>query len=160
MYLPMAKVPPIVNLSAEDQAQLVRWKSTQGTPQQVALRCRLVLAAAEGYPDLEIASHHEVNRHTVALWRERVQAKGIGSVWEIQAGRGRKPKYELEKRDALIRATLETKPKGMTHWSCRTMAKAQGVSKSTRKKPSHGSNLKPLLCFTNKMSRRPHYIEN
>src|SRR5256884_3787506 len=45
--------------------------------------------------------------------------------------RGRKPKYELEKRDALIRATLETKPKGMTHWSCRTMAKAQGVSKST-----------------------------
>src|SRR6266566_2609391 len=78
MYLPMAKVPPIVNLSAEDQAQLVRWKSTQGTPQQVALRCRLVLAAAEGYPDLEIASHHEVNRHTVALWRERVQAKGIG----------------------------------------------------------------------------------
>src|SRR5437588_1859015 len=56
MYLPMAKVPPIVNLSAEDQAQLVRWKSTQGTPQQVALRCRLVLAAAEGYPDLEIAS--------------------------------------------------------------------------------------------------------
>src|SRR5437762_3289281 len=129
MYLPMAKVPPIVNLSAEDQAQLVRWKSTQGTPQQVALRCRLVLAAAEGYPDLEIASHHEVNRHTVALWRERVQAKGIGSVWEIQAGRGRKPKYELEKRDALIRATLETKPKGMTHWSCRTMAKAQGVNK-------------------------------
>src|SRR5438034_9063576 len=95
MYLPMAKVPPIVNLSAEDQAQLVRWKSTQGTPQQVALRCRLVLAAAEGYPDLEIASHHEVNRHTVALWRERVQAKGIGSVWEIQAGRGRKPKYEI-----------------------------------------------------------------
>src|SRR6266480_3665900 len=98
MYLPMAKVPPIVNLSAEDQAQLVRWKSTQGTPQQVALRCRLVLAAAEGYPDLEIAFHHEVNRHTVALWRERVQAKGIGSVWEIQAGRGRKPKYELVNR--------------------------------------------------------------
>ena len=76
MYLPMARVPPIVNLSAEDQAQLVRWKATQGTPQQVALRCRLVLAAAEGNPDLEIASHYEVNRHTVALWRERVQAKG------------------------------------------------------------------------------------
>src|SRR2546429_2741247 len=153
MYLPMAKVPPIVNLSAEDQAQLVRWKSTQGTPQQVALRCRLVLAAAEGYPDLEIASHHEVNRHTVALWRERVQAKGIGSVWEIQAGRGRKPKYELEKRDALIRATLETKPKGMTHWSCRTMAKAQGVSKSTVNRLWQLHNLKPHLSRTFKLSR-------
>src|SRR6059058_5474516 len=159
MYLPMAKVPPIVNLSAEDQAQLVRWKSTQGTPQQVALRCRLVLAAAEGYPDLEIASHHEVNRHTVALWRERVQAKGIGSVWEIQAGRGRKPKYELEKRDALIRATLETKPKGMTHWSCRTMAKAQGVSKSTVNRLWQLHNLKPHLSRTFKLSRDPQFIE-
>src|SRR6266702_3960512 len=159
MYLPMAKVPPIVNLSAEDQAQLVRWKSTQGTPQQVALRCRLVLAAAEGYPDLEIASHHEVNRHTVALWRERVQAKGIGSVWEIQAGRGRKSKYELEKRDALIRATLETKPKGMTHWSCRTMAKAQGVSKSTVNRLWQLHNLKPHLSRTFKLSRDPKFIE-
>src|SRR5437660_3444955 len=142
MYLPMAKVPPIVNLSAEDQAQLVRWKATQGTPQQVALRCRLVLAAAEGYPDLEIASHHEVNRHTVALWRERVQAKGIGSVWEIQAGRGRKPKYELEKRDALIRATLETKPKGMTHWSCRTMASRFRSEEHTSELQSRGH----LVC--------------
>src|SRR5437016_5850322 len=159
MYLPMAKVPPIVNLSAEDQAQLVRWKSTQGTPQQVALRCRLVLAAAEGYPDLEIASHHEVNRHTVALWRERVQAKGIGSVWEIQAGRGRKPKYELEKRDALIRATLETKPKGMTHWSCRTMAKAQGVSKSTVNRLWQLHNLKPHLSRTFKLSRDRKFLE-
>src|SRR5438874_1148110 len=159
MYLPMAKVPPIVNLSAEDQAQLVRWKSTQGTPQQVALRCRLVLAAAEGYPDLEIASHHGVTRHTVALWRERVQAKGIGSVWEIQAGRGRKPKYELEKRDALIRATLETKPKGMTHWSCRTMAKAQGVSKSTVNRLWQLHNLKPHLSRTFKLSRdQTHHI--
>src|SRR5438094_3350411 len=159
MYLPMAKVPPIVNLSAEDQAQLVRWKSTQGTPQQVALRCRLVLAAAEGYPDLEIASHHEVNRHTVALWRERVQAKGIGSVWEIQAGRGRKPKYELEKRDALIRATLETKPKGMTHWSCRTMARAQGVSKNTVNRLWQLHNLKPHLSRTFKLSRDTRFLE-
>src|SRR2546430_10096560 len=104
MYLPMAKVPPIVNLSAEDQAQLVRWKSTQGTPQQVALRCRLVLAAAEGYPDLEIASHHEVNRHTVALWRERVQAKGIGSV------RSEEHTSELQSQSNLVcRLLLEKK---------------------------------------------------
>src|SRR5256886_16054805 len=105
------------------------------------------------YPDLEIASHHEVNRHTVAMWRERVKAKGIGSVWEIQAGRGRKPKYELEKRDALIRATLETKPKGMTHWSCRTMAKAQGVSNSTVNRLWQLHNLKPHLSRTFKLSR-------
>src|SRR5256886_14220228 len=70
-----------------------------------------------------------------------------------------KPKYELEKRDALIRATLETKPKGMTHWSCRTMAKAQGVSKSTVNRLWQLHNLKPHLSRTFKLSRDPKFIE-
>src|SRR5436309_13751134 len=52
---------------------------------------------------------------------------------------------DQEKRDALIAATLETKPKGMTHWSCRTMAKAQGVSKSTVNRLWQLHNLKPHL---------------
>ena len=56
---------------------------------------------------------------------------GIGEVWEIAPGRGRKPHYDQAKRDAIINSTLQTKPKGMTHWSCRLMAEAQGVSKNT-----------------------------
>lgn len=134
-----------MNLSVGDQAQLVGWESAQGTPQQVALRCRLVLAAADGWPDLEIASRYGVNRHTVALWRGRVQSTGIQTVWEIQPGRGRKPKYDLEKRDALLRATLQTKPKGMTQWSCRSMAKAHEVSRSTVNRLWQLPNLKPHL---------------
>src|SRR5881396_2351760 len=108
---------PLLKLSAEDQTQLVQWATAHSTPQQVALRCRLVLGAVAGTSDLEIASACGVNRHTAALWRGRVQTEGIGAVWEIQAGRGRKPEYGIEKRDALIQATLETKPKGMTQWS-------------------------------------------
>src|SRR5438270_11490350 len=122
--LRMPSISPLVSLSGDDLAQLVRWETAQATPQQVALRCRLALAAAAGKQDLEIASSYGVNRHTAALWRERVRTAGIGSVWEIQPGRGRKLVYGQEKRDALIAATLETKPKGMTHWSCRTMAQA------------------------------------
>jgi transposase len=118
----MPRASSVLSLSAEDQTQLVQWATAHSTPQQVALRCRLVLAAASGTPDLEIASTHGVNRHTAALWRGRVLVEGIGAVWEIQAGRGRKPKYDLERRDAIIEATVESKPKGMTHWSCRTMA--------------------------------------
>src|ERR1700730_869856 len=94
----------IVNLSLEDQAQLIQWESAHGTPQQVALRCRLVLAAASGRPDLEIASRQGVNRHTAALWRVRVRSAGIGAIWEMQPGRGSKPRYDLERRDALIAA--------------------------------------------------------
>src|SRR2546429_615543 len=152
MYVRMARSSPLVSLSADDLAQVVRWEGAPSTPQQVALRCRLVLAAASGKQDLEIASTYDVNRHTAALWRQRVRAAGIGSLWEIQPGRGRKPKYDQEKRDALIAATLETKPKGMTHWSCRTLAKAQGVSHSTVNRLWQLHNLKPHLSRTFKLS--------
>jgi transposase len=159
MNLSMARISPVVSLSADDLAQLVRWEAAASTPQQVALRCRLVLAAAAGKQDLEIACTYDVNRHTAALWRQRVRTAGIGSVWEIQPGRGRKPKYSQEKRDALIAATLETKPKGMTHWSCRTMAQAQGVSKNTVNRLWNLHNLKPHLSRTFKLSRDPKFVE-
>jgi len=159
MNVSMARISPVVSLSADDLAQLVRWEAAHGTPQQVALRCRLVLAAAAGKQDLEIASTYEVNRHTAALWRQRVRTAGIGSVWEIQPGRGRKPQYSQEKRDALMAATLETKPKGLTPWSCRTMAKAQGVSKNTVNRLWQLHNLKPHLTRTFKLSRDPKFIE-
>src|SRR5437764_362491 len=159
MYVCMARISPLVSLSADDLAQVVRWEAAPSTPQQVALRCRLVLAAASGRQDLEIASTYDVNRHTSALWRQRVRAAGIGSLWEIQPGRGRKPQYDQEKRDALIAATLETKPKGMTHWSCRTLAKAQGVSHSTVNRLWQLHNLKPHLSRTFKLSRDPKFIE-
>src|SRR6059036_1013540 len=159
MHVRMARISPLVSLAADDLEQVVRWEAAPSTPQQVALRCRLVLAAAAGKQDLEIASIYDVNRHTAALWRQRVRAAGIGSLWEIQPGRGRKPKYDQEKRDALIAATLETKPKGMTHWSCRTLAKAQGVSHSTVNRLWQLHNLKPHLSRTFKLSRDSKFIE-
>jgi transposase len=88
----------------------------------------LVLAAADGKQDLEIAAAFSVSRHTASLWRRRVHEKGIGAVWEIEKGRGRKPQLDQARRDAIIAATLETKPEGATHWSCRDMANAQDVS--------------------------------
>jgi transposase len=159
MNLSMARISPVVSLSADELAQLVRWEAAPSTPQQVALRCRLALAAAAGKQDLEIAFTYDVNRHTAALWRKRVQSAGIGSVWEIQPGRGRKPQYDLGQRDAWIAATLETKPQGMTHWSCRTMAQAQGVSKNTVNRLWQLHNLKPHLNRTFKLSRDPKFIQ-
>ena len=155
----MSRTSPAVELSPADQAQLQRWLAAHSTPQQVALRCRMVLAAASGKQDLAIASACGVNRHTAALWRGRVREAGIEAVWEIQAGRGRKPQYDLAKRDALIAATLQTKPKGMTHWSCRVMAKAQDVSKNTVNRLWQLHNLKPHLSRTFKLSRDPKFIE-
>ena len=159
MILSMARTSLPVKLSVPDQEQLQQWASAHGTPQQVALRCRLVLAAAAGQSDWAIALAQGVHRHTAALWRGRVRTTGIQAVWEIQAGRGRKPQYAQSWRDALIAATLQTKPQGMSHWSCRTMAQAQGVSKNTVNRLWQLHNLKPHLSQTFKLSRDPKFVE-
>jgi transposase len=159
MFADMSRTALAVDLSAEEFAQLEQWESAQGTPQQVALRCRLALAAGKGHADQEIAFLEAVSRHTVGLWRRRVRMEGIGSVWEIHVGRGRKPQYDLEKRDALVDATLHSKPKGKTHWSCRSMAAAHGVSKNTINRLWQLHNLKPHLHKTFKLSRDPKFLE-
>src|ERR1700686_2248065 len=117
--------------SAVEQEKLDQWIAAHGTPQQVALRCRIVVAAAAGKSDVAIAEQLSGNRNTVILWRKRFGEEGLDGLWDIAPGRGRKPLYEIDKIAAIVDATLQTKPAGMTHWSCRTMAMSQGVSKST-----------------------------
>lgn len=148
-----------VKIGASDRATLNEWACLPSTPQQVALRCRLVLGAASGMEDKAIASESGVNRHTVRLWRERVYSEGIGSVWEIKPGRGRKSTYDLSTRDAIVEATLHSKPKGVTHWSCRSMARTHGVSKNTVNRIWQLNNLKPHLVSTFKLSRDPNFVE-
>ena len=84
-----------IKLAAGARAQLEQWESAQGTPQQVALRCRVVLAALAGEDNVSIAQELGVSRPTVQLWRKRVHEGGIGEVWKIAPGRGRKPKFAL-----------------------------------------------------------------
>jgi len=155
----MARPIRALELTARDEAQLEQWLNAHGTPQQVSLRCGIVLGAVAGEANTAIAERLALNRHTVELWRARVQAEGIDAVWEIAAGRGRKPAYDQAKRDTIIERTLQTRPKGMTHWSCRTMARAQGVSKNTVNRLWQLHNLKPHLHRTFKLSRDPKFLE-
>ena len=111
--MPRSAVP--LALSEEQQNQIEQWLSAMGTPQQVALRCRIVLAAARGESEAGIASTLEINRKTVRLWRERISKEGLKSVWQIAPGRGRKATYGPERVKAVLNATLQSKPKGQTH---------------------------------------------
>ncbi len=106
----MAKIAPAVTLSDSDRIQLQQWVRAQFTPQQVALRSRILLLAAAGKENLEIAAELKVNRHTPALWRQRFIEEGLDAVWEIHSGRGRKPHYPAGKVAAIVEATLQTKP--------------------------------------------------
>lgn len=155
----MPKVASAVVLSEADRNRLESWVRAQFTPQQVALRSRILLMAANGKQDLEIADELNVNRHTPALWRKRFRMQGLEGVWEVQPGRGRKPAYDEEKVAAIVAATVQTKPKGSTHWSCRTMARAQQVSPSTVNRLWQEHNLKPHRTRSFKLSRDINFLE-
>ena len=99
-------------LSEIEQQKLYPWTAAHGTPQQVALRCRIVLAAATGESDVSIAERLSVNRNTVILWRKRFGDEGLDGLWDIAPGRGRKPTYQIHKIAAIVDATLQTKPAG------------------------------------------------
>src|SRR6202163_1462034 len=146
-------------LSAIEQQKIEQWIAAHGTPRQVALRCRIVLAAAAGETDVAIAEQLSVNRNTVILWRKRFGEEGLDGLWDIAPGRGRKPIYGIDKIAAIVEATLQTKPAGMTHWSCRTMARSQGVSKSTVNNIWRAHNLQPHRTETFKLSRDPKFLE-
>ena len=148
-----------IKLQPAERMQLEKWESSHGTPQQVALRCRIVLGAVAGQDNVAIAEGLGVSRPTVQLWRKRVCEAGIGEVWQIAPGRGRKAQYTQAKRDGIIRATLQSKPQGMTQWSCRLMAEAQGVSKNTVNRLWQLHNLKPHLSSTFKLSRDAQFLE-
>jgi len=74
----------------------------------VALRRRIVLAAAAGQSDSAIAQQLEINRKTVDLWRTRFSEQGLETLWEVAPGRGRKPIYGPERSHAILDATLQT----------------------------------------------------
>jgi len=155
----MPKIAGAVVLCETDRNQLGQWVRAQFTPQQVVLRSRILLLAAEGKQDLEIADELDVNRHTPALWRKRFQTQGLEGIWEIQVGRGRKPLYDEKKVAAVVEATLQTKPKGSTHWSCRTMGRAQNISASTIHRLWQEYNLKPHRTRNFKLSRDIKFLE-
>jgi len=148
-----------LHLKESDENQLKQWASAFGTPQQVALRCRVVLAAAKAMSVDEVAVQLETNRKTVMLWRKRFEDDGLEALWEVAAGRGRKPTYGAGKIQSIVDATLQTKPKGMTQWSCRLMAEAQHVSKSTVSNIWRSHNLKPHRVKKFKLSRDARFLE-
>lgn len=148
-----------IELNEQDRNRLLKCISTHKTPQQAAKRCRIILLASEGCSDVQIASELEINRHTCQLWRKRYLEGGFSSLSMIDPGRGRKPTYGPERIKQIIDATLQTKPPGQTHWSTRTMARAQGVSPDTVNRIWRMHNIKPHLTKTYKLSRDAKFVE-
>jgi transposase len=155
----MSRQAAPVILNETDCQELERWVRAHRTPQQVVQRCQIVLAAAQGRQDKIIAADLEINFKTVALWRGRFCQEGSECLWEVAPGRGRKPRYAASKIKTIIDATLQTRPAGATHWSCRSLAKNQGVSKATIQRIWQSHHLQPHRTKNFKLSRDVRFLE-
>jgi len=122
-------------------------------------RAKALLLAADGIANTRIGADLGVSPTTVSNWRERFAADGLKGIGVVRQGRGRKPSIPPEKVQAIVHATLHEKPAGETHWSCRSMAKAQGVSPATVQRIWSARELKPHRVKTFKLSNDKRFEE-
>lgn len=154
----MANAAPLA-VSETEKIELQRWVRAPSTPQGIVLRANIVLAAATGTANMQIARDLSVGRPTVLLWRKRFKEGGLPALCEIKEGRGRKRAIGNAKVEAIVADTLHGTPPDATHWSTRIMAKKHGVSHVFVKQVWNAAGLKPHLVRTFKISNDPQFIQ-
>ena len=155
----MSRIAPPLPVSDAQRDTLRRLARSATEPHRVVTRARALLMAADGEPNTAIAQRLDVQPATVRAWREAFTRTGLNRFARVAEGRGRRPTISADKVEQIVNATRFTKPKGKTHWSCRDMATAQGVSKATVQRIWSGRGLKPHLVETFKLSNDPKFEE-
>src|SRR6266849_5563667 len=146
-------------ISAEDRRLLETWTRAYNAPQSVAMRCQVILLAADGVANNAIAKELGTSRPTVLLWRDRFAVGGPQALVAVAPGRGRPRTITAAKVKRVVTATTQTTPKTATHWSTRTMAQAQGVSHATVQRIWDAHGLQPHRTRTFKLSRDKRFVE-
>ena len=124
------RVAPVIRLSKSQRATLQRWSRGRKIAMRQAQRARMILRAAQGKSNQEIAAGLSVKVHTVGRWRTRFAELGIAGI-EKDLPRGGRPRRRRERVESeIIRKTTRETPKDATHWSTRSLAKELGVSQS------------------------------
>ena len=147
-----------VHLVGDEQAELERLTRRTRTNRHLALRARLILDSAAGMADTAVAAKNHVNPKTVATWRKRFAERRLEGLYdEPRPGAARKITDEDIER--IVVETLETTPKGRTHWSTRRMAEKAGISHSSVGRIWRAHGLKPHIVRGFKLSNDPQFIE-
>jgi transposase len=154
----MRRSTAVVVLSEDEREALERWARRRKTAQALALRCRIVLAAADGEMNKDIADRLECSPTTVTKWRTRfVERRLDGLHDEPRPGKPRLIGDDDVER--VIVTTLEQTPTDATHWSTRSMAQATGMSQSAVSRIWRAFGLKPHLVDSFKLSPDPLFID-
>src|SRR5215218_3516592 len=147
-----------IELSAEERAQLEAWERRRTSAQALALRSRIVLAAAQGPNNTEIARDLGVAVSSVRKWRRRFSEHRLdGLTDEPRPGRPRK--ITDAKVEEVIVKTLETTPRDATHWSTRSMAAEVGLTQSAVHRIWKAFGLQPHRQESWKLSKDPLFVD-
>jgi transposase len=147
-----------VVLADEEREVLERWARRPKSSQARALRCRIVLAAAVGKSNVEIAAELGCNRLTVGRWRSRFTERRLDGLHD-EPRPGKPRSITDDDVERVIVKTLEEQPVGATHWSTRSMAAATGMSQSAVSRIWRAFALKPHQSESFKLSPDPQFIE-
>jgi transposase len=147
-----------VVLPAPDRAQLSALATNGNTAQKIAVRARLLLMLADHLGPSHIATRLRLSRNHVHYWMRRYVALGVSGIVRDASRPGRYKRLTSDKVASIVNATLTTTPPGATHWSTRTMARAQGVSEKTIRNIWHQHGLQPHRVTRFKLSKDPHFV--
>jgi transposase len=151
-------VAAAVVLTDDERARLEAWARRPKSAQALAMRARIVLAAADGLGNTAIAARQGVALSTARKWRSRYLALGLdGLADEPRPGRPRT--VSDEQVEAVITRTLESTPANATHWSTRSLAAELGLSQSAVSRIWRAFGLQPHRQESWKLSRDPLFID-
>lgn len=153
------RVAPAIALNSEDREALLRYSRGRRVARRLADRSAMVLLAAEGQRNLEIAQALKTAPATVARWRKRFIAHGLAGLEKDAPRAGRTPAIGPETVAEIVRRTTQETPAGRTQWSTRTMAQAVGVSASTVRRVWQSHGLKPHRVKYFRLSDDPDFAE-
>ena len=147
-----------LTLVTDERTTLERWVRRGKTSQALAQRARIVLACAEGKTNTAVADLVGVTRLTAGKWRSRFLAGRLDGLLDKPRSGAPRTVSDADVERVLAR-TLETTPRGATHWSTRSMAEASGLSRSTINRIWRAFSLQPHRTETFKLSSDPLFIE-
>jgi len=154
----MAGARVAVTVSPQEREVLERWARRPESSQALALRCRIVLAAADGEPSNEIAARLGCNASTVGKWRGRFARMGLDGLHD-EPRPGQPRKISDNDVERVIVKTLEEQPPNATHWSTRSMAAATGLNQTAVSRIWRAFGLKPHQTESFKLSPDPQFID-
>lgn len=154
------RVAKPVKLSADDDRNLRILSKRKRIEARVQMRARIVLMAAHGMSDKDIAQQLDSDRRVAARWRARFLAAGVQGLL-TDATRPGRPR--TARRDAnvkkVVRTTLEHTPQGATHWSTRTLAAHLGTNAAAVARIWRAHGLKPHRVKSFKLSNDPDFVK-